>query len=136
MAKAIKYKRQRKLNWVSITLILAALFIAYLISQYLPLYFRKQEAYRVLDETSSQFAGRKNRYLANDDQMIALQRRMENDLRLIGVTDPDMESWIEVDNKNTVRFGVIYSETISWPYDVIEPQTEEVELEYTLTLTW
>jgi hypothetical protein len=136
MAKTIKYKRPRKFNVVTIILIAVAVLIAYLISQYLPLYFREQEAYRVLDETSSQFSGKKNRYLASDPHLLQLQQRMGNDLRLVGITDPEMEYWIEVDNKTTVRFGCIYTEVIVWPYDVIAPQEKEVQLEYTLTLKW
>ncbi len=136
MAQAIKYKRPRKINFVSISIVAVLAFAAYMLSQYLPLYLRKQEAYRVLDETSSQFAGQKNRYLASEPHLLQLQQRMGNDLRLVGIDDPEMEHWIEVDNKSTVRFGVIYSETVTWPFDVIEPQTEEVELEYELALTW
>lgn len=136
MAQAIKYKRPRKINFVSVSIVAVLAFAAYMLSQYLPLYLRKQEAYRVLDETSSQFAGQKNRYLASEPHLLQLQQRMGNDLRLVGIDDPEMEHWIEVDNKSTVRFGVIYSETVTWPFDVIEPQTEEVELEYELALTW
>jgi hypothetical protein len=136
MAQALKYKRPRKFNVVTIALILIAMLIVFLLSQYIPLYFREQEAYRILDETSSQFAGKKNRYLASDPHIMQLQERMANDLRLVGITDPDMEYWIEVDNKNTVRFGVVYGETITWPWDIIPPQSKEVELEYTLALTW
>jgi hypothetical protein len=136
MAQAIKYKRPRKINLVSITLVAIALLIGYLISQYLPIYLRKQEAYRVLDETASQFAGQKNRYLASEPHFLQLQQRMGNDLRLVGIDDPEMEHWIEVDNESTVRFGVLYHETVEWPWDVIEPQTDEIELEYELALTW
>jgi len=136
MAKTIKYKRPRKFNVVTVVLITLAVLIAYLLSQYVPIYFRKQEAYRVLDETSSQFSGKKNRYLASNPHLLQLQGKMKNDLILVGITDPAMEHWIEVDNKSTVRFGCIYSEIITWPYDIIAPQEQEIELEYTLTLKW
>jgi hypothetical protein len=136
MAQAIRYKRPRKVNVVSVTLAAIAVIVGYLISQYLPIYLRKQEAYRVLDETSSQFSGAKNRYLASEPHRLQLEQRMGNDLRLVGIDDPEMEHWIEVDDKHTVRFGVLYSETVEWPWDVIAPQTEQVELEYVLALTW
>jgi hypothetical protein len=136
MAKPLRYKRPSRINIVSVSLLLIAAFIAYLAAQYLPLYLRKQEAYRILDETSSQFAGQKNRYLASPPHLEQLSQRMANDLRRIGISDPEMEHWIEIDDKHTVRFGVIYTETVTWPFDAIEPQHNEVQLEYVLHLKW
>lgn len=134
MAKTVHYKRPRKINPVSVSLTLAAMIGAYLTYQYLPIYLRKSEALRVLDETSSKFAGSKRRYLASPDHIEALRRDMHAELIRMGLTDPEMETWIEVDSEHMVQFGVAYGELLEWPYDVIEPRFETVQVEFDLVL--
>lgn len=133
MPRIVKYRKPRKINAVSIFLAILGALLVYLGYQYIPNYMLEQEAYRVLEETSSHFAGRKSRYLATPDGLLTLRRRMHNNLRLIGVDDPDAESWIEVDG-NEVRFGVIYSKWIEWPFDIIAKQEKVYEIEHTIVV--
>jgi len=133
MPRIVKYKKPRKINFVTILLGILAAFLVYLGYQYIPNYMLEQEVYRVLEETSSNFAGRKSRYLEAPDEMLTLRNRMHNQLRVIGVDDPDAESWIEVDG-NEIRFGVIYSKWIEWPFDVIPKQEKVYEIEHTIVI--
>jgi hypothetical protein len=133
MPRIVKYRKPRKINAVTILLAILAIFIVYLGYQYIPNYMLEQEAYRVLEETSSHFAGRKSRYLATHGGLETLRRRMHNRLRIIGVDDPDSESWIEVDG-NEVRFGVVYSKWIEWPFDIIAKQEKIYEIEHTIVI--
>lgn len=133
MPQVLKYKKPRKLNVVSVTLALVLGLAAYLTYQYLPLYLKKQETYRVLEETGSTFAGRKSRYLASSDRMESLRRKMEAQLRQIGVSDPQLETWIEVDEPEVI-FGAIYSEWIEWPFDVIAKQEKVYQVEHRVVL--
>lgn len=134
MAKPVKYKRPRKINAVSVSIALVVALLAYMGYQFIPAKLRKGEAYRVLDETASKFSGRKSRYLGNPDVLQALRAEMAANLRLVGIRDPHMEHWIEVDSKHQVRFGVLYSEWRTWPFDIIEKQETVEEMEYTLQL--
>ena len=134
MAKAVKYKRPRKINPISVSLALLAALLIYLGYQYIPLKLRKGEAYRVLDETASKFSGRKARYYEDEDSLVMLKVELASNLRLVGIRDPKMEHWIEIDSLYQVRFGVVYSEFITWPFDIIETQERVEELEYTLKI--
>lgn len=136
MAKSVKYKQPRRFNAITVVLILVAMVIAYLTYQYLPLFLVKQEAYRVLDETASVFAGQKNRYLDVPEERDNLERKMRGQLQQVGIEDPGFETWIEIDSKHKVRIGVAYIQTVHWPFDVVEPQEDVIELEYPLTLEW
>ena len=129
MAQAVKYKKPRRINSVSVVLVAIlglCIFFAY---QYLPLFLQKQEVYRVLEESGSAFAGRHSYYLANPDAAEALRRRMENDLRRVGVEDPDLESWIEFEG-DEAEFGAVYSIFIQWPFDVIPKQEHVYQVEH------
>jgi hypothetical protein len=124
MAEAIRYKPPRLVNPVSVTIALIIGSIVFAGYQYLPLYFQKLEAYRVLEETGSKFSARRNFYLSQPTARETLRRQMEADLRHIGVNDPEMETWIEVEGKEA-SLGVVYSEWVEWPFGLIEP-TEHV----------
>ena len=134
MAQAVRYKKPRKINAVSVSIALALALVGWLTYQYLPPFLMKQEAYRVLDETASKFSGSKSRYLEVESEFVQLRMEMQNNLRLVGIKDPRMESWIEVDDEHNVRFGVLYSYYIEWPWNVIAKQEKVVELEYDLHL--
>ncbi|MBV1859763.1 MAG: hypothetical protein KUG77_15230 [Nannocystaceae bacterium] len=129
MAQAVKYKKPRKLNSVSIVLLLLATLSVYLGYQYLPLYLQKQEAYRVLEETGSAFSGRRAFYIKKPKALETLRRGMESDLRRVGVDDPDLETWIERDDKE-MAFGAIYSIFIEWPFGAIPKQEFVYEVEH------
>ncbi|MEE9384721.1 MAG: hypothetical protein V3V08_15060 [Nannocystaceae bacterium] len=134
MVKTVHYKRPRKINPVTVSLALAVSLSGYMAYQYLPMLLRKNEAARIIDETSSKFAGRKSRFLASAQRIEQLRKTMHADLVRVGISDPDMETWIEVDSIHAIRFGVAYAETIRWPHDWIEPQLRVFEVERDLEL--
>jgi len=129
MAQAVKYKKPRRLNSVSIVLALITALGIYLGYQYLPLFLQKQEAYRVLEETGSAFAGRRPYYVKDAKARENLRRRMQADLLRVGINDPDLETWIELD-ENEMTFGAIYSIFIEWPYQALPKQEFVYEVEH------
>ncbi|MFO7567382.1 MAG: hypothetical protein R6X02_32360 [Enhygromyxa sp.] len=131
MAEAVKYKQPRKFNVVVVALLVALLAGAYALWIYIPVSLRKSEVTRVLDETSSEFTGQVSRMLANDKEREKLLRRMKADIQAVGVEDPKAEYWIEVDDPNQIRFGVLYSDWIELPFT--EPREKVVELQMLCT---
>ncbi len=133
MPRVVKYKRPRKINVVTVTLAALIGLAVYMGTQYLPLYILRAEAYRVLEETGSHFAGRFARYTSSPEHMDSLRKRMRNQLRMVGVDDPDAEVWIEAEGREA-RFGVIYSKWITWPFDIVPKQERVYELEHVVPL--
>jgi hypothetical protein len=131
MAQPVKYKKPRRINIVSIALALGLALAAYAAYQFLPLYFQKQEVYRILEETGSAFAGRHGFYIEDGTARERLRRQMESDMRLQGVDDPDLETWIEVDGPE-VRFGAVYSAWVEWPLDIVAKQEHVYQVEHTI----
>jgi hypothetical protein len=134
MAKQLNYKKPRKINVVSVSIVLILLLIGYVTYKFLPLFLTRQEAYRVLDEYSSKFTGTSGRYMAVQAEMNQLKSKMNGELRRVGINDPNMETWIDTEpDGNEVRFGVIYSQFIDVPFGIIETQEEVNEIEITCT---
>jgi hypothetical protein len=133
MAEPITYKKPRRINIVSVTLVLALALAAYAAYQFLPLYFQKQEVYRVLEETSSAFSGKRSLYVEDPSSRETLRRNMENDIRNIGVDDPELETWIEVDGTE-VRFGAVYSKWVEWPLGIVARQEHVYEVEHKIAI--
>jgi hypothetical protein len=133
MAEPVKYKQPRRINVVSVTLVLALALGAYAAYQFLPLYFQKQEVYRALEETSSAFAGKRHLYVEDPSARETLRRRMENDIRNLGIQDPELETWVEVDGYDA-RFGAVYSMWVEWPFDVVAPQEHVYEVEHVIAI--
>jgi hypothetical protein len=129
MVQEIKYKKPRRINPVSVTLVALLLLFGYLAYQFVPLFLIKQESYRVLEEHGSKYAGKRSFYRADPKRMEDLQRKMNAELRRVGVSDPEMESWIEIDGRE-VRFGCIFSVYLHWPFGVIEDQEFVFEPEH------
>jgi hypothetical protein len=132
MAQAVKYKKPRRFNSVTVTLLVIAGLTIFFAYQYLPLFMQKQEAYRVLEETGSAFAGKRTYYEKKADATEALRQRMENDLRRVGVQDPDLETWIELE-ENEAEFGAVYSIFIEWPFQLIPKQEFVYEVQHIVT---
>ena len=133
MAQALKYKKPRRINVVSVSLALAAALVAYLTYQYLPLYLQKQEARRVLEENSSKFAGRRGYYVQDARAREGLRMQMQSELGVIGINDPEIETWIEIEG-NEAHFGVVYSAWVEWPYDIIERHEMVNEVEHVIPI--
>lgn len=132
MAKQLNYKRPRKINVVSVSIVLVLSLIAYLVYKYMPLFLERQEAFRILDEFSSKFAGSSGRYMHVQEQMNRLKGEMSGDLRRVGIDDPNMEVWIDKEaDENEVRFGVLFSQFVDWPFGIIPTQEKVTELEIT-----
>lgn len=133
MARPVQYKKPRRINIISVLLVVSALVAANIGWEYLPLYLTKNDAYRVLEGTGSTFAGRRGMYVEDAKARNQLHGTMRRELMQIGIDDPEMESWIEVDGRE-VSFGVAYSKFIDWPFGIL-PRTEEVyQVEHTFIL--
>jgi hypothetical protein len=52
---------------------------------------------------------------------------MRGKIQETGINDPQAEYWLEIDNDDQVRFGVLYSDWIKLPF--IEPKEVVNELE-------
>jgi len=133
MATPVKYKKPRRINVVSVTLVLVLALAAYAAYQWLPLYFRRHEAYRVLQETGSKLAGRAGYYEADAQAREEMRRTMQRQLVEIGIDDPKIETWVEIEGKEA-RLGVVYSAWIEWPLDVVERQESVYEVEHVVVL--
>ncbi len=127
MGEAVSYKQPRKLNWVVFVILAALVAGGYMAWIYIPISLRKSEVMRVLDETSSEFTGKSSRMLAERKLVDKLLRDMSNDIQALGVSDPQAEYWIEIDDENQVRFGVLYSDWLELPWG--EPRERIVELQ-------
>lgn len=133
MGRPLKYKKPRRINVVSVTIVAILVVLGVIAWEYVPLYITKSEAYRVLEEFSSTFAGRDSLYTQDKQARESLRLKMDKELRLAGVDDYEMESWIEVEGKE-VRLGVVYSKYIEWPFDIVAKTEELYEIEHTLIL--
>lgn len=127
MAKEFRYKKKR-FNIVAIALVLMLAAAGYAAYLFIPGMIRESEVVRVLDETSSEFMGQAPRMLEVRDEVRKLQRKMQNNLQTVGVDDPNAEYWIEIDDDNTVRFGVLYSDWITLPFREPYEQIHELEM--------
>lgn len=134
MAGRLEYKRPRKINVVSVSLTLVALALIYLGYQFAPMVLTKQEAYRALEEASSAFAHTPGKYTKTKEAMQSLKNKMDAQLRLSGVSDPAMESWIETEDEQTYQFGVLYSAYFEWPFDVMERKEFVYEISHEIKL--
>jgi len=133
MANPVKYKKPRRINSVTIAVVVALLLAGYAGYQYLPLYFMRHEAYRVLEETGSEIAGRARFYSDDSPARDKIRKKMQRKVRELGIQDPDIESWIEFEGKE-IRLGVLYSVWVEWPFDVVKPQESVYELEHTIVV--
>jgi hypothetical protein len=133
MPKPVKYKRPRKINPVSVTLVAMLGLLVYLTYQYLPPYLQQHEVYRVLEEHGSMLAHRKSRYKENPQAREELRRKMEGELRRIGVMDAGLETWVEVE-EGQAWLGAAYSETITWAFDIVSPHVMTYEVEHAVAL--
>lgn len=133
MAQPVQYQKPRRINVVSVTLVLLLVAGGYALSQWFPLYMMRHEAYRVLQETGSAMARRASYYAEHDDareeQRVAMQRQLVG----VGIDDPQIETWIEIEGKE-LRLGVVYSAWIEWPFDVLERRESVYEVQHELVL--
>lgn len=133
MTTPVKYKKPRRINIVSVTLVLLLVVGGYAAYKYLPLYFMQHEARRVLQETASTLAGRAGYYEQDTKALDDLRNTMQRNLKSIGVVDPEMETWIEFEGKE-VHFGVVYSAWVEWPFGIIPRQESEYQVEHDIVL--
>jgi hypothetical protein len=127
VAESVQYKKPRTFNIVVIAILGGLALLVYLAWVYLPAYFRKSEVMRVLDETSSEFTGISSRMLSDDKLVDKMLYDMRGKIQETGINDPQAEYWLEIDNDDQVRFGVLYSDWIKLPF--IEPKEVVNELE-------
>ncbi len=134
MGKIVTYKKPSVVNPVSVTLVIVAVVLGYLGYVFFPVYVRRAEAYRVLEESGSQFSGSRARYMAVPAEREALHGKMRAQLQQVGVNDPKWKTWLEVKSATDVQFGVRYHDTIHWPFDVREPYVKENTIVYDLKM--
>lgn len=133
MAQVVRYKKPRRFNVVTATLLVLALALGYLLYVLVPPFLLEQEAYRVLEETGSKLAGQYGHYRNDASAREQLRQTMTKQLRQIGVDDPDMETWIELRGPE-VRIGVAYAVLIAWPFDVLPPHPSIHQVEHVFAL--
>lgn len=121
------------INPVSVTLVALLLAGGYAGYEFVRVEFTKQEAYRVLEETGSTFAGRHALYRTDEKQREQLRRKMELQLVAIGISDPELETWIDVE-PDAAKLGVVYTAKYHWPFDVLAPIDREFQVEHALPL--
>jgi hypothetical protein len=128
VVESVKYKKPRKINIVVIAILAVLVSSIYVLWLYLPQYFRKSEVMRVLDETSSSFTGKSSRMLADHKLVDQMVSDMRNEIFELGVNDPNAEYWIEIDDDNQIRFGVLYSDWIKLPFTEAKEVVNELEM--------
>lgn len=133
MPNPVQYKKPRRINVVSVTLALVLLALGWVAYQWLPLYFKRHEAYRVLQETGSKLSKRAGFYEQDTQAREDVRKTMQRELVNVGVDDPKLETWIEIEGKEA-RLGVVYSAWIEWPLDVVERHETVYEVEHVLVL--
>ena len=133
VAEPVKYKQPRVINVVSVVLVLLLAAGGWAGYEMIRVAFLRQEAFRVLEETGSTFAGRRQLYRKDAREREALRGRMESQIRQIGVDDPELESWIEVEG-TAANFGAVFTAEYHWPFDVLEPFRRDVQIEHLVTL--
>lgn len=133
MATPVQYKKPRRINAVSVTIVLLLALAGYAAYQWLPLYFKRHEAYRVLQETGSKLAGRAGFYEQDTQAREDMRKTMQRQLVEVGIDDPKIETWIELEGKEA-RLGVVYSAWMEWPLDVVERQEILYEVEHVVVL--
>lgn len=133
MAQPVKYKQPRIINVVSVTLVLLLLAGGWAGWEMMRVAFMRQEVFRVIEETGSNFAGRRHLYRKDAQQRDALRGRMESQIRQLGVDDPELETWIDVDGQ-LADFGAVYTAEYHWPFDVFAPIRRDVQLDHHVAL--
>lgn len=131
--KPVQYRSPRLINPVSVTLVLSLLAAGYAGYEFIRVDMTRQEAYRVLEETGSAFAGRRGVFQRDAAQREALRRKMQQELVALGITDPELETWIELEDGGA-SLGVVYTAKYHWPFDVLAPITHEWQVEHQLVL--
>ena len=134
MAKQIKYRRVRKLNNVTIILGLLLLMMGLTAWEVGPELLLRTETKRILKAKRDLFERNRSRFYGKEDALTKMKFELSRELRSAGVRDPAMECWIEEGNDYQVEFGVIYTQTFHWPFDLVAP-TETVvrqSVQYTI----
>lgn len=133
MAQPVTYKPPRRINVVSVTVVVMLAVAAWSGYEWIRVAFLRQEAFRMLEETSSTVSGRRGMYRNNPKELDLLRRRMESQIVGVGVDDPDLETWIEIEGTKA-NFGVVFSASYHWPMDVLEPIVREIQIEHVIDL--
>lgn len=129
----VKYKKPRRINSVSITLLLFAIAVVYLAYQWIPIVFLKYEANRILEEAGSKMTKQAKLFQTDRRALEQLRGKLRGDLYGVGVDDPQVDVWIEFEN-NEARIGTVYSVWVHWPFDILKPHEVEYQMEHVVHL--
>ena len=130
MVKTVKYKRPRKINPVSVTLVALLLFMCYSLYRGGELLMLRMETERVVKRTGVTFNSKRGFYLNNPNQLKRIAGKLRMDIMNLGVEDPKTtEHWVDITNPNEILIGVYYLQKFEWPFDLREPTYFEIQQE-------
>ncbi len=130
--KVVEYKKPRKINVVSVSLVILIGLSIYMGIQMVSISMDRSEAHRALQETSSKFFRNQSTYLRNPESRKKLIGFMEGELARAGVGSPE-DLWIDVDGKE-VFLGVKFKREIHWPFELLEPIPREIVAEHAIVV--
>ena len=130
MSRRIKYKKPRKINPVSVTIVAILAFIVYVIAKTGPIFLTQMETQRVIKGVGVKFQGSRSRYMANKPSLNMLRDNLLKDTFGVGVEGRETtEHWIDVSDKDGVLIGVHYEQRFEWPFEMRETTIIEVDQE-------
>ena len=130
MVKKVKYKRPRKINPVSVSIVTLLLLICYSLYRGGELLMLRMETERVVKRTGVEFNSKRGFYLEQPEQLTRKADKLRMDVMNLGVQDPKTtEHWIDITNPDEILIGVYYLQNFDWPFDLAEPHVFEIQQE-------
>ena len=130
MNRRIKYKRPRKINPVSVTIVGIIAFIIYVIAKTGPIFLTQMETQRVIKGVGVKFQKSRSRYLSSPESLEMLRNNFMSDIFNVGVEGRDTtEHWIDISDTDAVMIGVHYQQRFEWPFEMRETTIIEVDQE-------
>jgi len=102
------YKKPRKINIVSLALLLAFLSGAYLVIQYGPAYWRQYKVKEILDEVANKCRGNR---VFDDDKINNLEEKAEKKIHAMGVEDGGLRVRIDISSREA-HVSATYREVV------------------------
>jgi len=132
MSRRVKYKKPRKINPVSVTIVGIIAFIIYVIAKTGPVFLTQMETQRIIKGVGVKFQKSRSRYLAAPESRQMLRDQFLADVFNVGVEGrKTTEHWIDISDSESVKIGVYYQQQFEWPFEMRETTIIEVEQEIT-----
>ena len=130
MSRRVKYKKPRKINPVSVTVVSIIAFIFYALAKTTPIFMTQMETQRVLKGIGVKLQSRRSRYLASPESLDQLRNDLSKDAFAVGVEGKDTtEHWIDISDTKAVLIGLHYEQRFEWPFEMRETTIIEVDQE-------